>query len=236
MAENLLLSTLSGVERRRVEPYFETVALEPRTVLCEPGRPVPYLWFPLDGVCSSLVRGASGEAVEVGLIGNEGMVSLTVALGSSDAPFQTIVQVRGSAIRVAREPFEREVLRAGSAFVTAMQRFAGFYISVVGQTAACNRLHRIEQRLSRWMLEAQDRLEGDTLPITHEFLALMVGAYRPSVSNALQSLEERGVVRIGRGKVTIVDRNALEREACDCRAIIQRRLEDMLANVRTLAA
>jgi len=236
MSQNLLFSVVPERERRRIEPYCEHVELVQRARLVTPDETPPYAYFPLSGVCSSLVHAQSGEAVEVGLIGREGMVGISLVLGEATNPFETIVQAPGSALRIERAVFISRVLETGHTFCDALLKYTNLYLATVAQTAVCNRVHRIEQRLARWLLEMHDRADRDELPITHELLGLMLGAYRPSITNALKTLQDRGVVRIGRGRLTIVDRDGLAADACECHQAIRRRTAATLKEIRRMAA
>ena len=236
MSENLLLGVLPEHERRRIAPFCETIPLRTRDELVQPDAPFDYVYFPNSGVLSSLIHVASGEAVEVGLVGREGMLGIPLVLGGFANPFHVIVQAPGTATRIAREPFVHEVMDSGHPFCSALLKYANLFLSTVAQTAACNRLHRIEQRLARWILEMRVRVDGPDLPITHELLGLMVGAYRPSVTNALSALEEQGIVRAGRARVTVEDQQRLAAVACDCYAAIQSRTAQTLDTIRTMAA
>lgn len=236
MSQNLLFSVVSETERRRIEPYCERVELVLRTRLCVPDETPPYAYFPLSGVCSSLVHAQSGEAVEVGLIGREGMVGISLVLGEATNPFEILVQAPGEALRIERAVFISRVLETGHTFCDALLKYTNLYLATVAQTAVCNRVHRIEQRLARWLLEMHDRAERDELPMTHELLGLMLGAYRPSITNALKALQDRGVVRIGRGRLTILSREGLEADACECHQAIRRRTAATLKEIRRMAA
>lgn len=236
MIENLLLGVLPEHERRRVAPYCETVHLRNRAELIQPDAPIDYVYFPHSGVLSSLIHVESGEAVEVGLVGREGMAGIPLVLGGFANPFHVIVQAPGEATRVPRDAFTHEVLDSGRPFCGALLKYANLFLSTVAQTAACNRLHRIDQRLARWILEMHVRVDSPDLPITHELLGLMVGAYRPSVTNALSAMEERGILTIGRGRVTVRDQAALEKAACDCYSAIQMRTSQTLSRIKEMAA
>jgi CRP-like cAMP-binding protein len=236
MLSNLLLGVLPEQERRRIAPYCETVQLRPRMTLVQPDAPIEFVWFPHGGVCSNLIHVGGGEAVEVGLVGREGMIGLPLVLGGFANPFHVIVQVGAAATRIAREPFTHEVLDAGHPFCGALLKYANLFLSTVAQTAACSRLHHIEQRLSRWLLDMRVRIDSDDLPVTHEFLGLMVGAYRPSVTNALKVLEERGLIQNSRGHVVILNAAALSAEACECHEAIQQRTARTLDHIRSMAA
>lgn len=236
MLANLLLGVLPDHERRRILPYCETVRLQPRATLIEPESPIDYVWFPHAGVCSNLIHVQGGEAVEVGLVGREGMVGLPLVLGGFANPFHVIVQAGGAATRIAREPFVHEVLDSGHPFCGALLKYANLFLSTVAQTAACNRLHRIEQRLARWLMDMRSRTDSPDLSVTHEFLGLMVGAYRPSVTNALKSLEDRGLITVARGHLIILNEPALCAQACECHDAIARRTEQTLDHIRSMAA
>jgi CRP-like cAMP-binding protein len=236
MGENLLLGVMPLEERRRIAPYLETVELRNRTTLVEADAPIDYVWFPTGGVCSTLVHVDDGEAVEVGLIGREGMVGLPLVLGGFANPFHVVVQAPGTAVRIAREPFTDVVMDAGRPFCSGILKYVNLFMANVAQTAACNRLHHIEQRLARWLLDMRTRSESDVLPVTHEFLGMMVGAYRPSVTNAVKAFEDRGLVRAGRGQVTILDGPGLAAEACECHDAIQARTSQTLERIRSMAA
>jgi CRP-like cAMP-binding protein len=204
--------------------------------LVQPEAPIDYVWFPHAGVCSNLIHVTGGEAVEVGLVGREGMVGLPLVLGGFANPFHVIVQMGGAATRIPREPFTHEVLDAGHPFCGALLKYANLFLSTVAQTAACNRLHRIEQRLSRWLLDMRSRADSPDLLVTHEFLGLMVGAYRPSVTNALKAFEDRKLIRVGRGRIVVLNEPALAGEACECHDAIQQRTSKTLEHIKAMAA
>ena len=236
MTANLLFSVLRQDERQRILRLGETVPIEPYTTLVTPDEQIPYAYFPESGVCSTLVHARNGEAVEVGLVGREGMVGLPLVLGESVSPFEVIVQLSGTATRIPREAFVEQALGSGHSFCDALLRYANLYLATVAQTAVCNRVHRIEQRLARWLLETRDRADKDVLPMTHELLGLMLGAYRPSITNALKALQERELLRVSRGRVTITDPDGLAAEACECHETIRRRTAATLREIRRMAA
>jgi CRP-like cAMP-binding protein len=232
----LLLAVLPEEERRRISPFCESVALETRMTLCDADEPISHAWFLQSGVCSALVHARSGDSVEVGLIGREGMVGLPLALGEVTNPFHVIVQMQGTATRIPRDAFVEHALDPGHALCDALLKYTNLYLATIAQTAVCNRLHHVEQRLARWLLEMYDRADTDVLPITHELLGLMLGAYRPSITNAMKDLQDRGILRAGRGRIAIVDAQALENEACECHQLIRSRTATTLREIRKLAA
>ena len=236
MAHNLLLGLLPEHERRRIANYCELVQLHQRATLQEADTPLKYAWFPHTAVCSTLVHADGGDAVEVGLVGREGMVGLPLILGARSNAFHVIVQVGGTATRIPWQAFVEVVLAPGHPFCGGLLHYVNMYVSNVAQTAACNRLHRIEQRLARWLLDLQDRVNSNVLPVTHEFLAMMVGAYRPSVTNALKVFEDRGILEVRRGALDVADLAALRAEACECHEAIRRRTDATLEHIRQMAA
>lgn len=236
MSENLLLAVLPPSERQRLAPFSDRVDLHARMTLCEPDEPLTHVWFLESGVSSALVHARSGDAVEVGLIGREGMVGIPLVLAEAANPFHVIVQIPGRATRIPRDAFLAHALEPGKLFCDAALKYANLYLATVAQTAFCNRLHRIDQRLARWLLDTYDRAQTDVMPLTHEMLGLMLGAYRPSVTNALKTLQDRRIVRIGRGRITVLDAAALEGEACECHDLIRRRTAATLREIRKLAA
>lgn len=236
MPANMLFAVMPEHERGRIAPYCESVSLHVHDRLCYPDEPLRYAYFPESGACSALVHGQNGEAVEVGLIGREGMVGLPLALGEATNPFEVMVQIPGVAVRISRDAFLNHVLAPGHGFCNAVLKYANLYMATVAQTAVCNRAHQIDQRLARWLLEMRERAGTDVLPMTHEVLGMMLGAYRPSITNALKTLSERGLVQIGRARLTITDANGLAREACECHQTIRRRTAETLQEIRQLAA
>ena len=236
MSANLLFAVLPQDEQRRITRLGEKVTIEAYTRLVAPDETIPYAYFPETGVCSTLVHARNGEAVEVGLVGREGMVGLPLVLGEAISPFEVIVQVSGTATRIPHDAFVEQALSTTHCFCEALLKYANLYLATVAQTAVCNRVHRIEQRLARWLLEMRDRADTDVLPMTHELLGLMLGAYRPSITNALKALQERDLLRVSRGRVTITDPDGLAGEACECHETIRRRTAATLREIRRLAA
>ena len=193
-------------------------------VLHEADEVAPFLYFPTKGVISMLTVLTSGEAVEIATIGNEGMADISAFFGLRTSPARLLVQVPGEAIRMSRDAFDQHLARS-----TELRQLLGAYSITmfieVSQTAACNRLHPIEQRCARWLLMTHDRVDGDTFPITQEFLSEMLGVRRATVSVAEEKLQNAGVIRYSRGDMEILDRRGLEARACECYAIIRKRFD-----------
>jgi CRP-like cAMP-binding protein len=169
---------------------------------------------------SLVALSADGRSVEVGIVGREGMVGMPLTVGLLRGTFRAIMQMSGSGVRIRSDVFQ-EILLCASTLQSELSRFALMHGMQVAQLAACNRLHEIEQRLARWLLMCQDRVDSPVLPLTHEFLAQMLGTGRPSVSLAAGALENAGLIENLRGTVKILNRKSLEEAACECYGVVQ---------------
>lgn len=217
---NRLLDALPSEELERLRPDLEPVSLGLKDVLIESDGPIGHVWFPVDSVCSVVATMADGQQVEVGTIGNEGMVGLPVFLGRNSVPLSTFCQVPGEAVKMRSEALRTEV-KPGDKLHNLLQRFTEATFIFASQSSACNRLHSVEQRASRWLLHTHDRLGSDEFLLTQEFLAQMLGVRRASVSKVASELQREGLVSYSRGKVTVTDRTGLEGKSCECYAIIR---------------
>ena len=176
--------------------------------------------FPNKGMISLVVPTEGGRTVEAGVVGNEGMTGMAATVGLRRSPLREVAQISGDGFRVATAAFQR-TLRSAPELSSALSRYAVLQGLQVAQTAACNRLHEIEQRLARWLLMVQDRIDEGMLMITHDFLATMLGTDRPSVTVAAGTLQKRSLIEYTRGAVKIVNRKKLEGFVCECYGIIQ---------------
>lgn len=217
---NRLLDALPGEELERLRPDLEPASLRLNDVLIEPNEPIGHVWFPVDSMCSVVATMADGQQVEVGTIGNEGMVGLPVFLGRNSVPLSTFCQVPGEAVKMRSEALRTEV-KPGDKLHNLLQRFTEATFIFASQSSACNRLHSVEQRASRWLLHTHDRLGSDEFLLTQEFLAQMLGVRRASVSKVASELQREGLVSYARGKITVTDRTGLEGKTCECYAIIR---------------
>ncbi len=217
---NRLLDALPDGELERLRPDLEPVPLGLKEVLIEPDGPIGHVWFPVDGVCSLVATMEDGRAVEVGTIGNEGMVGLPVFLGRDTVPLTTFCQVPGRAVRMRSEALRTEV-GPGDRLHGLLQRFTEATFVFAAQSSACNRLHSVEQRASRWLLHTHDRVGRDEFPLTQEFLAEMLGVRRASVSGVAGDLQRAGLISYSRGAVRVLDRGGLEGRGCECYGIIR---------------
>jgi CRP-like cAMP-binding protein len=194
------------------------------------GEPAEYVWFPHQGVISLVAVDAEGEAVEVATVGREGMTGLALVLGSETMTNRAMVQVVGRGSKMRASAF-RTALQASPGLRQHMLRYILAVVTQISQNAACNQLHAINTRCARWLLTTHDRVEGDSFGLTQEYLAMMLGVTRVSVSAAAGALQKAGLIRYARGIVTITDRAGLEDAACACYRII----EDEFARLRTPA-
>ncbi|HUK47555.1 MAG TPA: Crp/Fnr family transcriptional regulator [Terriglobales bacterium] len=220
LVENQILNSIPESEYNLIRPHLESVQLPQQHILHEAGEKIEFAYFPNEGLASLVVLTSDGHSVEVAIVGREGIVGTPLAVGIHRGPYRTIMQIAGTGMRV-----NAEVLEATMRDAPELRLMLNRYVLVQGlqiaQIAACNRLHEIEQRLARWLLMCQDRVGSDILPVTHEFLAQMLGSGRPSVSLAAGMLQKACFIENLRGSVRIVNRKQLESAACECYKIIQ---------------
>jgi CRP-like cAMP-binding protein len=218
--KNRLLAALPQEEYERLLPHLEPLVLELKQVLFEPNQPIEFVYFLLNGVISLFVPPEDDTFIEVGTIGNEGMVGLPVFLGADQIPGRAICQIPGNAMRMRAVVFQREVT-SGMVLYGLLHRYTQAMFNQTAQTAACNRLHSIEERFCRWILMTHDRVESDVFVLTQEFLSQMLGVRRASVSKVASVAQGAGLIQYKRGNVTILDREGIEETACDCYRIIK---------------
>jgi CRP-like cAMP-binding protein len=222
--QNLILLGLPADELSAVFKKLEFVELPTHSVLHDAGEPVTHAFFINSGLASVLNVMSDGKSVEVGLAGKEGFIGLPLVVGLSTSPTQVIMQVAGSAHQMTAADF-KEVLLHSPAMEKSLNRYAQSLGMQAIHVAACNRLHEVDERLARWLLMSQDRLGGDVVPLTQEFLAHMLGTRRASVTVAAGILQKAGMITYNRGSVRIDDRSGLEDAACECYASIRQQSE-----------
>jgi CRP-like cAMP-binding protein len=225
--KNRLLAALPQEEYKHLLPHMEAVSLTFKQVLYDVNEPIEYVYFPQNSVVSLLNIMENGQAVEVGTVGNEGMVGLPVFLGARTIPGQAFSQVPGEGMRMRSEVFKDQVT-PGSPLHDLLHRYTQALFNQIAQSAACNRLHSIEERCCRWLLMTHDRVSSDVFPITHEFLSQMLGVRRASVSTVAAILQKAGFIRYVRGKMMILDREGLETSSCECHGIIKAEFDRLL--------
>jgi CRP-like cAMP-binding protein len=224
---NRLLRALPPEEYAWIHPHLKTVTLNVRDVLADAEEPFRHVYFIESGV-ASVVNEISGGTVEVGTVGNEGIAGLSVFLDGGGIPSKTFIQVPGVAKRIAADIFSKGVDDRPD-FRRMLHRYTQAFITQVSQTAACNRHHMLEERCARWLLMTHDRVDGaDTFPLTHQFLAYMLGVRRSGVTIAASTLQKAGYIRYSRGRITVTDRKGLEKATCECYEIVRAHFDRLL--------
>ena len=229
---NRLLEALAPADLSLLTPHLKDVTLEQGEVLQEHGERVEQVYFPHDGIISLLAVMRQGEAIETATVGREGAVGALSGLGPRRSHTRDVVQVAGSASRIASARF-RKAADESRAIREIIVRYCEMQLIQVQQTAACNALHDVESRLSRWPLQARDRVDADTIRLTHEFLSQMLGVRRPTVTVVARMLQDAGLIRYHRGHIEILDRRGLEARACECYAVIRRQIDTVSSGSRT---
>ena len=217
---NKILLSISDRDYSSLRPHLEHVSLPNHLVIHEAGGKLEFAYFPNRGLISLVVVMKNGKTAEAGIVGNEGFTGTLAAVGLSRSTLQAVIQITGDGSRVEVGALQN-TLESAPHLQLILSRYAAIRGMQVAQTAACNRLHGIEQRLARWLLMTQDRVDSGLLPITHDFLATMLGTDRPTVSLAARALQKKKLIEYIRGAVKIVNRKALERSACECYAVIR---------------
>ena len=217
---NSLLTSLDAGEYSELLDGAENVGLELRHVFYEANAPITHVYFVTHGVASIIAPVGDGASVEVGTVGNEGLIGLPLLLGADREAAKAFAQVAGSALRVTAAAFQHCVATS-PALRGLFLRYAHSYLSQVSQSSACNRAHSIEERCARWLLLTHDRVGADEFPLTHEFLSFMLGVRRAGVTVAAGILQKAGFIDYTHGRITIVDREGLEGAACACYRIIR---------------
>jgi CRP-like cAMP-binding protein len=224
---NSMLAALPRKQYQRLLGGLESVALTFGEVLYEPGERIQHVYFPNDSLVSLLTLVDNHLALEVGMVGHEGMVGVPLALGRDVSPVRALVQGGGTAMRMKSARFSKEI-RKSPQLQQGVNRYTGALMAQITQTAACNRFHVVEARLARWLLMTRDRVRSDEFRLTHEFLGHMLGVRRVGVTNAARALQKRKLIAYSRGNIRILDRRRLERAACSCYELVR----DMNGSVR----
>ena len=215
-----LIEGLPSKQRKQLLNGCEPVNLVFGNVLQEANQPIRHVYFPLSGFISLVTTLDGHQPLEMGLIGNEGMLGASLALGIGQAPMRAVVQGSGSALRISSQLFKQELL-SSPALLRVLKRYLYVVMAQLSQSAACTHFHEIEPRLARWLLMTHDRAHADHFHLTHEYLAEMLGVRRSGVSIAAAALQARGLISYSRGQIYILDRAGLEQAACECYAVLQ---------------
>jgi CRP-like cAMP-binding protein len=212
---NRLLGALSPDDLDLLRAHLETVPLPQRQTLSSPGASIEQVYFPQEGMVSLVQPLENGTTIEVGMIGNEGLVGTPVLLGADSSPLEAMVQIPGSALSMPATAFREAVGRRAGLLGVLLRYVQALHVQV-SLTAACNGRHTVPERLARWLLTAHDRSTSDQLPLSHDFLSQMLGVRRAGVTVALGTLKNAGLIRNTHARVTILDRSGLEAASCEC--------------------
>ena len=224
---NHLLAGLPAEVMQRLTPHLELVLLPLGKVLYEPGDVMRYVYFPTDSIVSLLYVMENGASAEIAVVGNEGVVGISLFMGGESTPSRAVVQSAGSAMRLPGQWLKDEFHRHGEMQLT-MLRYTQSLITQMAQTAVCNRHHNIEQQLCRWLLLSLDRLDSNRLTMTQELIANMLGVRREGVTEAAGKLQKVGVIQYNRGQITVLDRPRLEQLSCECYAVVKKESDRLL--------
>lgn len=219
-AGNRILLGLPPPDRARLLAAMQTVTFAIGDVVCESGARLDYIYFPTTAVVSSVYTTETGASAEMGLAGNDGVVGVSLFLGRDTTPYRDVVVVAGLALRMKAQALREEFARGGPLQIELL-RYTQALLTQVSQTAVCNRLHVVEQRLCRWLLLCHDRVGTNQLQLTQELISSMLGGRRESVTVAAGRLQDAGVIRYSRGHITILDRKRLEAFACECYSTVE---------------
>jgi CRP-like cAMP-binding protein len=214
-------------ELEKISPDLEPIELPFKRVLHEPGEKITHVYFVTRGVVSMVNEPDTGEIVEFATVGPEGFVGFPVLLGASSMPSKAIAQIPGEALRTSTADF-RKALERLPTLQPLLLRYMMALLNQVAQVTSCNRLHEVQERCARWLLQTHDRTNAESFPLTHEFLAQMLGVHRPTVSVAAGMLQKAGLIDYTRGSITIIDRKGLEAASCNCYSVIAAEYERLL--------
>jgi CRP-like cAMP-binding protein len=224
---NHLLAALPLAERGRWLPQLEWVEMPLGQVLYESGRTLSHVYFPTSAIVSLLYVMENGASAEIAVVGNEGLVGISLFMGGNSTPSRAVVQSAGAGYRLKASLMKDEFDRAGSV-MHLLLRYTQALITQMAQTAVCNRHHSLDQQLCRWLLLSLDRLKGSELVMTQELIANMLGVRREGVTEAALKLQAAGLIRYARGRITVLDRPGLEERTCECYAVVKREYDRLL--------
>jgi CRP-like cAMP-binding protein len=218
---NLFLASLPAQDREALEPHLERVRLPSRMILHETGAPIEHCYFTDSGMISVLVRLEDGASIEAGVIGREGFAGSAALMGFADvAPQTSMVQLPGVGLRIASAILREEMLRRPALLDRVLQFTQAFHIQIA-HTAACNAHHNLQERLARWLLMAHDRGDSDDLPLTQEFISMMLAVRRAGVTVAALALQTSGLINYQRGRIVVLNRQGLKEASCECYGLVR---------------
>ncbi len=225
--QNRLLAALPDAEWQRWLPQLELVDLPLGEVLYEPGSTLSHVYFPTTAIVSLLYVMENGASAEIAIVGNEGIVGISLFMGGESTPSRAVVQSAGQGFRLAAQTIKDEFDRSGPV-MHLLLRYTQALITQMAQTAVCNRHHTLDQQLCRWLLLSLDRLRGSELVMTQELIANMLGVRREGVTEGALKLQRAGLIRYARGHVTVLDRPGLEKRTCECYAVVKSEYDRLL--------
>ncbi|HEY0565602.1 MAG TPA: Crp/Fnr family transcriptional regulator [Terriglobales bacterium] len=223
--QNILLAALPVEEQQRLERYLTTVELETREVLIEPDQTIRHVYFPEDLVTSTIQLMDDGSSVECGLMGVEGFIGVQLWLHETSTPAATLVQIPGRARRMSAHDFVQQIRDRDTPLNGILARYVHSFLVMTSQVAACNRLHSLDMRLCRWLSMISNRIKRDVFPMSHDYMAQMLGVRRPTVSTTAKILQHAGLIDYERGLMRILDREGLRNGACECYRIIEAQVD-----------
>ena len=222
MHDNLLLAAIPAEERTRLDAFLTLREMETNDVMIEPEEPIENVYFPIDAVTSTIQEMSDGSSIESGLMGCEGMVGIQLWLRSATISSRTMIQVDGRLLSMNAKDFIREIRdNPQSSLNEYIARYTHAFLNMTSATAACNRLHPVDQRMCRWLKLTHERVQRDRFSLRHDFLAQMLGVHRPTVSTAANILQKAGFISYSRGQMTILDAEGLLAGSCECYEIIE---------------
>jgi CRP-like cAMP-binding protein len=224
---NQLLAALPEAEWSRWQPLLEGVAMPLGHVIYEPGAALSHVYFPTSSIVSLLYVMENGASAEIAVVGNEGIVGISLFMGGESTPGRAVVQCAGQGFRLRAQVVKDEFNRAGPV-LHLLLRYTQSLITQMSQTAVCNRHHTLDQQLCRWLLLSLDRLPGDELVMTQELIANMLGVRREGVTEAASRLQHAGLISYSRGRISVLDREGLEKRTCECYAVVKKEYDRLL--------
>ena len=225
--DNRLLAALPEAERQRWWPRLERVEMPLGQVLYESGRTLSHVYFPTNAIVSLLYVMENGASAEIAVVGNEGIVGISLFMGGESTPSRAVVQSAGQGFRLEAQVMKDEFNRAGPV-LHLLLRYTQALITQMAQTAVCNRHHSLDQQLCRWLLLSLDRLQGSELVMTQELIANMLGVRREGVTEGALKLQQAGLIRYARGHISVLDRQGLEKRTCECYAVVKTEYDRLL--------
>ena len=225
-SQNHLLGALPAVDLARVQPFLELVEMKLGDVLYEPGTQLRYVYFPTS-IVSLLYVMENGASAEIAIVGNEGILGISLFMGGETTPSRAVVQSAGFGYRLKAQVLKNEFARFGP-FLHLLLRYTQALITQMAQTAVCNRHHSVDQQLCRWLLLSLDRLASSELTMTQELIANMLGVRREGVTEAARKLQAAGLISYRRGRITVLDRSRLEARACECYQVVKSEFDRLL--------